>query len=123
MGATRIVNPPNYQGARSPSIIGNCLTSSVTERRSFLLRRCSDQVVGEVDAGVRAAAPQVAFRRGGRSHRSPAGGAGVRAAAPHVADIPPLKEIPETLRRELRGVKGGSDGTRTRDLRRDRPAL
>jgi hypothetical protein len=40
-----------------------------------------------------------------------------------VADIQALKEIPRNFQQEFRGVKGGSDGTRTRDLRRDRPAL
>jgi hypothetical protein len=39
-----------------------------------------------------------------------------------VADIQAREEIPKP-RAEFRGAKGGSDGTRTRDLRRDRPAL
>jgi hypothetical protein len=39
-----------------------------------------------------------------------------------VADIQALKETPKP-KAGFRGVKGGSDGTRTRDLRRDRPAL
>jgi hypothetical protein len=34
----------------------------------------------------------------------------------------PSEKSPK-LRREFRGVKGGSDGTRTRDLRRDRPVM
>ena len=40
-----------------------------------------------------------------------------------VADIQAISEIPPKPRSEIRGVKSGSDGTRTRDLRRDRPAL